>query len=120
MISSRVLASVVGAYAVAAVLVAPRVTHADPIAQAPTVAVRLADLNLDARSGVAQGFQRIRIAAHEVCQDYAPNGTLLPSAAYQACVREAVSAAVRKVGSPLLTAYYDERSGQHALNTASR
>ena len=120
MISSRVLASVIGAYVVAAVLVAPRVTHADSIAQAPAVAVRLSDLNLDSRSGVATVYQRIRTAANDVCKDYAPHGTLLPSGAYQSCIRDAVSAAVGKLDSPLLTAYHDERNGHHTLNTASR
>ncbi len=120
MTSSRVLASVIGAYAVAAVLLAPRVTHADSVDQRPTVAVRFSDLNLDTRTGAETVFHRIQIAADAVCNEYAPRGTLLPSAAYQSCLREAVSAAVRTVDSPLLTAYYGEHHDHHTLNTVSR
>jgi UrcA family protein len=120
MISSRVLASLIGAYALASVLIAPRVTHADTLAQAPTAAVRYSDLNLDTRADVATLLRRIQTAAGEVCKQYGSPGSLVPSAAHQSCIREAVSGAVRKVDSPLLTAYYSERDDRHSLNTASR
>ena len=120
MISSRILASIIGAYALVIVLVAPRVTYADPVDQRPTQAVRLGDLNLDTRSGVETLFRRIQIAAGEVCKQYEPHGTLLPSAAHRSCMRNAVSGAVRNVGSPLLTAYYNEREDRHSLITSSR
>jgi UrcA family protein len=120
MISSRVLASVIGAYAVVCVLVAPRVTYADAIVQPPSAAVRFTDLNLDSRADVATLLHRIQNAAAEVCKPYASPGTLLPSAAHQSCIRDAVSGAVRKVDSPLLTAYYRQGDNRHSLNTASR
>jgi UrcA family protein len=120
MISSRVLASFIGAYALAIVLVAPQVTYADSIARPPTATVRYADLNLDNRSGVEKLLRRIQSAAGEVCKQYEPHGTLVPSAAHQSCIRTAVSEAVRKVDSPLLTAYYSEHVDSHSLNTASR
>jgi UrcA family protein len=106
MISSRVSASIIGAYALVIVLVAPRVTHADPIEQPPTAAVRFADLNLDTRFGVEILFRRIQTAAGEVCKQYLPHGTFLPSAAHRACIRSAELGAVRNVDSPTLTAYY--------------
>jgi UrcA family protein len=120
MISSRVLASVIGAYALVCVLVAPRVTYADSAAQPPSVTVGFADLNLDSRADVATLFRRIQNAAAEVCWQYESHGTLIPSTAQQSCIREAVADAVRKVDSPLLTAYYSERDNRHVLNTASR
>jgi UrcA family protein len=106
MISSRVLASIIGSYALLIVLVAPRVTHADSVDQRSTAAARFGDLNLDTRSGVQTLFRRIQTAAGEVCKQYEPHGTLLPSAAHRACMRNAVADAVREVDSPLLTAYY--------------
>ena len=115
MISSRVLASFIGAYALAIVLVAPRVTYADPVDQRPVKAVRFGDLNLDTRSGVEKLFRRIQTAAGEVCKEYEPHGTRLASAAHQSCLRNAVSAAVRNVDSPLLTAYYNEREPRKDL-----
>jgi UrcA family protein len=120
MISSRVLASLIGAYALAIVLVAPPVSYAQSVAAQPTVAVRYADLNLDTHSGVKTLFSRIQTAADEVCQQYGPQGSLIPSAAHRSCTKDAVAAAVRKVDSPRLTAYYSERDDRHSLNTASR
>ena len=120
MISSRVIASVIGAYALAAVLVAPRVTYADSSDQRPTEVVRFGDLNLDSHSGVDTLFRRIELAAREVCAEYGPFGSFRPSAAHQTCIRNAVSGAVRTVHSPLLTAYYSEREDHHSSTTASR
>jgi UrcA family protein len=120
MIPSRVMASIIGAYAVAVLFVAPRVTYAETVDQAPTVAVRYSDLNLETRTGVQTLFSRIQLAAAEVCQQYGPQGTLVASAAHRSCTEQALSAAVRRVDSPLLTAYYSEREDRHALNTASR
>jgi UrcA family protein len=120
MISSRVFAQVIGACALAGVLGASHATYADSVDQPPTTAVRYADLNLDTRADVETLFRRIRFAAAEVCTPYERQGALLPSAAYQFCVRNAVSGAVRTVDAPLLTAYYRERNDQHTLNTASR
>src|SRR6202034_3314715 len=100
MISSRVLTSFIGAYAVAIVLVAPQVTYADSITRPPTATVRYADLNLDTRSGAEKLLRRIQSAAGEVCKQYEPHGSLVPSAAHQSCVSNAVADAVRKVDSP--------------------
>jgi UrcA family protein len=120
MIGSRALISFIGACAVAIVLFGPRVTHADSVDQPPTEAVAFGDLNLDTRSGVETLFRRIQIAATKVCQQYEPQGTGLHSAAYQYCMRHAISGAVRNVESPLLDAYYNEREHRHSVLTASR
>jgi UrcA family protein len=120
MIASPVLASLIGASALAIVLVAPRVTHADSVDQLPTETVRFGDLNLDSRSGAEALFRRIQIAAGKVCREYEPKGSRLPSVAHQSCMRNAVSGAVHNVDSPLLTAYYNEREDRHLQITASR
>jgi UrcA family protein len=120
MISSRVLAAFIGIYAVAVVLLAPRVTYAEPVEPPPAATVRLGDLNLETRVDVAKLFRRIRAAAAAVCRPYAPHGTLLPSAAYQFCIGNAISGTVRKIDSPFLTAYYLARDARHSVSTASR
>jgi UrcA family protein len=120
MTTSRLFASFIGAGILAGALLAPQLTYADSPDHAPTAAVRLADLNLDTRSGVATLFSRIELAAHVVCSPYDAYDSALPSAAHQQCLRTAVAEAVRNVGSPLLTAYYSERDSRHTLATASR
>jgi UrcA family protein len=120
MISSRVLAQVIGACALASVLIGSRATYAGTVEQLPTETVRYADLDLDSRSDVETLFRRITFAAGEVCKEYERGGSYLPTAAYQACIRNAVSGAVRMVDSALLTVYYRERDDRHSLNTASR
>jgi UrcA family protein len=120
MIASRVLASVVGAYALAIFLLAPCVTHADSVDQPPTRTIRFGDLNLDTRSGAETLLRRIQIAASYVCKEYEPQGNGLPTTVHESCIRNAVSGAVRNVNSPLLTAYYNERENRHSQITASR
>jgi UrcA family protein len=120
MISSRILAAFIGIYAVAVMLLAPRVTYAEPVEPPPAATVRLGDLNLDTPRGVAKLFRRIQAAAAEVCRPYAPHGTLLPSAAYRVCMGNAISGTVRKIDSPFLTAYYVARDPRHSVSTASR
>jgi UrcA family protein len=110
MISTRLLVSIIGTLALASALLAPHATYADD--QRPTAAVRYGDLNLDTRAGVDTLFRRIQVAAQEVCQEYEPRGTFAASAAHQLCMRNAISDAVRNVGSPALAAYYSER-GDH-------
>jgi UrcA family protein len=118
--ASRVLASLISASALAIVLLGPRVTHADAVAQRQAEVVRFGDLNLDTRSGAEKLLHRIQMAAATVCKGDEPTGSRLPSAAQEACIRNAVSSAVRNVDSPLLTAYYNQREGRHSQITASR
>jgi UrcA family protein len=110
MISTRLMVSIIGTLALASALLAPHATYADD--QRPTAAVRYGDLNLDTPTGIDALYRRIQVAAQEVCKDYAPHGTLAPSAAHHLCMSNAVSGAVRSVGSTALAAYYSER-GDH-------
>ena len=120
MIPSRVLGSLIGAYAVAIVLLAPAVTHADSVDQPPTKTVRFDDLNLATSYGAETLFRRIQIAATAVCEEFEPQGNSLPTTVHESCIRNAVAGAVRNVDSPLLTAYYQERQNRHSQITASR
>jgi UrcA family protein len=120
MMNSKMLALAIGAYALTATLIAPRTTFADSPTQSPTAAVHFGDLNLDSRADVAALFHRLQGAAADVCRQYAPQGTLLPSAAYRLCAKNALSGAVRNVDAPLLTAYYHERDDSQALHIVNR
>jgi UrcA family protein len=114
--SPRLFASVIslGALAGAILLLAPQVTYAASSEQAPAETVHFSDLDLKTHHGVAVLYGRIRTAATDVCSSTEPRGTLLPSAAHQACLRNAVQSAVRSVDSPALSQYYRERDGQAA------
>lgn len=112
MISTRVMVSAIATLALASALLAPRTTYADDVDQRPTAAVRYGDLNLNTASGVDTLFRRIQLAAREVCKEYEPRGSLAPSAAHHSCMSNAISGAVRSVGSPSLAAYYSERGAQ--------
>ncbi len=119
MLSTRTLLSLIGACAVAIVLTAPRVTHADSVDQQPAVAVRFGDLDLNTDSGVQTLLHRIQIAADKVCERYARPGSILPATVHQSCVRAAIQDAVLKIDSTPLTAYYKGRQ-RHSFLTSAR
>jgi UrcA family protein len=65
-----------------------------------------ADLNLDTSSGFVAVYARIHATARRVCEQ--PAGEL---AATRACTTKAESAAIGKVNIPLLTAFYQKKTG---------
>jgi UrcA family protein len=93
------------------VLVTPQVAYAESSDQLPTRVVRFADLNLDSRAGIEVLYRRIQSAARDVCEPAQNPGSLRLTTAWQSCMRQAVTTAVRKVDRPLLTAYFEERDG---------
>jgi UrcA family protein len=68
--------------------------------------VKFADLNLSSPSGVEALYLRIHAAAGRVC--WQPSGA---GASTRACVTKAESEAISKVNVPLLTAFYQHRTG---------
>jgi len=78
----------------------------------PSSVVRFHDLNLNSVQGVRTLYGRIRRAAGEVCAPYEATDSLIPSAAWRSCFEQAVAGAVRRVDSPLLTAYHARVDGQ--------
>jgi UrcA family protein len=73
--------------------------------------VRYADLNLDRPADVARLYQRIRLAAEDVCGPRLLTGSHLPAAGYQRCFADAVAQAVARVDRPALSAYHQQRLG---------
>ena len=70
--------------------------------------VKFADLNLSSPAGVETLYGRIHAAAKRVCVQ--PAGEL---AATRSCERKAESEAIAKVNLPLLTAFYEQKTGVH-------
>jgi UrcA family protein len=78
--------------------------HADDQVRSETV--KFADLNLSTSAGVEALYGRIHAAARRVCEQ--PPGEL---AATGWCTTRAESKAIGKVNLPLLTAYYQKKTG---------
>ena len=80
--------------------------------------VRFADLDLTRPADVAVLYQRIRVAAREVCPSLSERDlTLL--AASRSCVVDAIDQAVSDIHSPTLSRYHQMKS-EAPIITASR
>jgi UrcA family protein len=78
--------------------------------------VKFADLNLSSAAGVQALYGRIHSAARRVCEQ--PAGE---QAAVRTCMAKAESEAIGKVNAPLLTAFYQNKTGSHPQTiTANR
>lgn len=89
-------------------------TYADD--QVRTETVKFADLNVGAPVGAEALYARIHAAAQRVCDQ--PGGML---ADIRACVTKAESEAIGKLSLPLLTAYYEKKTGNRpTVFTANR
>jgi UrcA family protein len=84
---------------------------ADPQQGLPHERVWLGDLDLSRPRDVARAYDRIRLAAVQVCPDTHAVGLWARQSA-RACVEAAVGRAVGAVASPLLTAYVADRSSR--------
>jgi UrcA family protein len=71
--------------------------------------VRFADLDLSRPAGVAVLYQRIRVAAWEVCQPLNERDLML-LAASRSCVRDAIDHAVDDVHSLTLSRYHQTKT----------
>lgn len=76
-----------------------------------SITVSYADLNLDHQAGAAALYQRIKTAAHRLCNDNAGQ-TLVQKRAYASCLEQAVSTAVARVDRPALTDYVAGQTGK--------
>jgi UrcA family protein len=78
--------------------------------------VKFADLNVDTQAGAETLYGRIHAAARRVCE--LPAGEM---AGVRRCMNKAESEAIGKVNSPLLTAFYQQKTGNKPQTiTASR
>ena len=78
--------------------------------------VKFADLNVGTPAGAQALYGRIHAAARRVCDQ--PSGL---QAAVRSCMTKAESEAIGKVNQPLLTAFYQQKTGKTLQTiTASR
>jgi UrcA family protein len=69
--------------------------------------VNFKDLDVNTPAGLKELYGRIHAAAQRVCQ-----GLDIPDLVEKACIRKAESEAIEKVNLPLLTAYYEIKTGR--------
>ena len=94
------------AVAIASICTSANAGSPDPSAQRT---VRFADLDLSRPAGVAVLYQRLRVAAREVCQTVDERDLML-LAASRSCVRDAIDHAVDDVHSLTLSRYHQTKT----------
>jgi UrcA family protein len=67
--------------------------------------VQVADLNLDRPGDVAMLYERINLAAEQVCHQRALNGSYVLSPSYDRCVSDTVDKVVASVNRAPLTSF---------------
>jgi UrcA family protein len=77
----------------------------------PNRIVKFGDLDLGHSVGAAAAYQRIKSAAHEVCQPLNYR-SLESDVRERECSKEAVGHAVMAINSPALTSYHLAQTGQ--------
>jgi len=94
---------------VTAVCAVPHVARGATPAGQHSQVVRYSDLDLNRRDGIEALYGRIDRAARIACGPPIMTGSRIPTFSWQACVADAIKAAVVKLDKPALTAYYVER-----------
>lgn len=88
-------------------------SEANSALRSVSLEVEYTDLNLATTAGAKTLYKRIAHAAHTVCGPKNSRSVAIQSA-YRRCVRDAVNAAVEKVGSPTLTVLHQDQSARQA------
>jgi len=81
-------------------------------ASAPSMHINVRDLDLSRSSDVATLYARIKTAAHQVCDSYAPTGSRLVSGSKEQCLAQAVDGAVAQINNASLSAYHKQEAGK--------
>ena len=92
-------------------------TQASAQTVGPDVVVRYADLNISTAAGAEKLYERIRLAAAEVCPP-ANRFDVVRYRMYLSCQDAAVAHAVGSISSPQLAAVYAART-HHAVRSAA-
>jgi UrcA family protein len=79
---------------------------------APSLEVKIGDLDLDNPAGVTKLYKRLQIAAQKVCGPSDVTGTRLGLRDQKACVTAAVDGAVRQLNRPALTAFHESHAAK--------
>ncbi len=83
------------------------------------MAVQFTDLNLDRFSDAAVLYNRIAMAAREVCGPRTLTGFYATAPGYARCYTNAVSQAVASIDSPKLTTVYREELASRQMRVLS-
>jgi|HubBroStandDraft_1064217.scaffolds.fasta_scaffold1264430_1 UrcA family protein len=78
----------------------------------PTITVKFADLDVSLPQGASVLYNRIRVAAKNVCSPLEQSGSLAAQIHLNACVDKAIADAVIKVNAPALIAVYGAKTGK--------
>jgi UrcA family protein len=96
-----------------------QVTLADTVDPVPpSLHVHYSDIDLAKSDGAKVLYERLTTAAGLVCAPYGSGGELARQKPYRSCMRQAVSAAVADINSPMLTSYYVSQGGEVAQQVA--
>jgi UrcA family protein len=98
-------------------MVAQAVNAAEPYDGVPHRVVSFRDLNLDTPDGAAALYWRIMRAAYEVCES--PDRADLSLFKSHACIKDAVSRAIEQVNRPMLTSFYQSKTGKSDKKVAT-
>jgi UrcA family protein len=80
--------------------------------------VSFADLSLDRSADVAVLYERINLAAQQVCHQRALNGAYVVSSGYERCVTDTVGKAVARVNLAPLTTFSQQQRKQMRVASA--
>jgi UrcA family protein len=83
---------------------------ASTAAAAPAYEVRFADLDLASKHDTQRLYSRLRIAAREVCSDFAERKSPVMRDRYRECMNQALTEAIETIGNPALTALHVSKS----------
>jgi UrcA family protein len=92
-----------GATALALLSVNASATSATSV---PSYQVHFADLDLANKHDTQRLYSRLRIAAREVCSDFAERKSPVMRDRYKGCMNEALTDAIETIGNPALTALH--------------
>ena len=101
--NARIVAGVALLAAVAASSWSTRAAAAQPVGTMPSVAVEYSAADLSTRVGASKLYQRIALAAREVCPAF-DSRDLAAFADSKSCQRRAIASAVEQIGSHRLAA----------------
>jgi UrcA family protein len=84
------------------------------------VIVQFADLNLDRPADVAALYERINVAAEQVCHQRTLNGSYVISSRYARCVSDTIETTVGRINRASLTGFSKEKDPMRVASAAPR
>jgi len=79
-------------------------------ASVPSYQVHFADLDLANKHDTQRLYSRLRIAAREVCSDFAERKSPVMRDRYKGCMNQALTDAIETIGNPALSALHVSKS----------